>query len=741
MFGLQGFGHPPKPTPTNVETAVNIQMGKQKSTYTPTSEEIAIVVDGLPTWRLSHQFLDWSTEGVTNLVTRMITLVKRDSSPGFPYMLEYATNRALLDEQHDRIVKLAVHRLLKLSDAIYSDLDSFEPYKQGLRDLVRPFMKTEPHPERKRVTGAYRIISGVSIVDQLVERVIFYCFSQMIKNNYPKLDMLIGIGFTDDMVAEIYQKVHAMPGQKYSSDISGWDSSIQEDLQRAFKDIVIDSCENPCKPWLNAITNWLTLNVHAHFVLPNGHIVKPKHPGMILSGGYITTIMNSTLRVLCSVNCSSTAYVMGDDCIECSDLSEKELTANYTSKGFVVRDVVKVESDSFSFCSHTYTRDNGAALESYKKALYKLFSHKKRDTQRLRAILYEMRHNSSELLADVESLYYEIYPALGVNSGKEDYQVTNQSMTSKSKTKKKVKKSPLDKLPRSVENISKRSNAKRQVVESVCAVTDPFCPAASGARWADKSAVGTATMQSRMIITLATGTNGYGALLFFPSCTKYFFQQYALTSGTLTPTTLTGEAGSTSAFFSYCDTVRVVSAGLRCWDIAASTAIGGSIVITEYPNFKAVENIPLNVASSGQGIKTTFMDRRKEVSFVTKPSNDNAYDFSDTNENPGTGGDNCRTGCLLTVSGAASNSVLAIEVVINYEGNLIAATAIQGTTAKPKQKSVQAVNAVSLKTDESFPSVIQGSAERVGSVIKQAAWSALEEVASEAAESILSFMI
>ena len=79
------------------------------------------------------------------------------------------------------------------------EVDGMLPILLGLVDPSMVFIKNEPHPKRKVLKGAYRCINPVSLVDQLVEDVLFSESALLLKEGFFDNGSAVGIGFTDEM--------------------------------------------------------------------------------------------------------------------------------------------------------------------------------------------------------------------------------------------------------------------------------------------------------------------------------------------------------------------------------------------------------------------------------------------------------------------------------------------------------------------------------------------------------------
>ena len=95
-----------------------------------------------------------------------------DASPGVPWMKLASSNGVLMREYGGIVWKCVEQRLKALCTCVCDEMPAEELVKAGLCDPIRVFVKNEPHSSKKLEEGRVRLIMSVSIVDQLVERVL-----------------------------------------------------------------------------------------------------------------------------------------------------------------------------------------------------------------------------------------------------------------------------------------------------------------------------------------------------------------------------------------------------------------------------------------------------------------------------------------------------------------------------------------------------------------------------------------
>ena len=229
-------------------------------------------------------------------------IIKLDSSPGYPYTLLGKTNKAVLDNYRDVIIDLVIDRFVKL---VVTPLETIKTMSHvdlmdsNYVDPVRLFVKQEPHPSRKFLAGKMRLISSVSLVDQLVERI----FHSMINNKFIGCWKLIpskpGIGLTTDADFSAIVDQFTAIKNPCSSDIQGWDWSVQYDelmFIADFRALVYQLDFD--HPFICGMRNRQHLVANSIYGLSDGVLFSSETEiGMQLSGCYITSSGNSEMRI------------------------------------------------------------------------------------------------------------------------------------------------------------------------------------------------------------------------------------------------------------------------------------------------------------------------------------------------------------------------------------------------------------------------------------------------------------
>lgn len=279
------------------------------------------------------------------------------------------------------------------------ELDSYNAVdlvEWGLCDPVRLFVKQEPHPKRKIDSRRFRLISSVSIVDQIVERILFGYQNRLEIATWATCPSKPGMGLAVATQAnaiwdDLYYKHTQCPAAE--ADISGFDWSVQEWELMADVEMRIKLGGFHAKA-ANAARNRFKCLALSVFQLSDGRLIAQSEPGLMKSGSYCTSSSNSRIRCLMAKLIGSPwCIAMGDDSVEGFVPNAREL---YSELGHDCKDYVLCSSKEtkfgsrltgVNFCSHFIGKDS-FYLTSWCKTLFKYLASSRREYLNLEA---EMR--------------------------------------------------------------------------------------------------------------------------------------------------------------------------------------------------------------------------------------------------------------------------------------------------------------------------------------------------------------
>lgn len=275
------------------------------------------------------------------------------------------------------LARLTFDRLLTMSKASLETRSPEQLVKENLCDPIRLFVKQEPHKQSKLDEGRYRLIMSVSLIDQLVARVLFQAQNKSEIALWSAIPSKPGFGLsTEDQVESFINVLAGTAGARpeeicdkwrdllVPTDCSGFDWSVSDwmlaDDMEVRNRLTIDC--NELTRHLRAV--WLQGISNSVLCLSDGTMLSQVKPGVQKSGSYNTSSTNSRIRVMAAYHCgASWAIAMGDDALEAPDTD----LSKYKDLGF------KVEvSKELEFCSHIFKSPTLAIPVNANKMLYRL---------------------------------------------------------------------------------------------------------------------------------------------------------------------------------------------------------------------------------------------------------------------------------------------------------------------------------------------------------------------------------
>lgn len=302
----------------------------------------------------------------------MLLSVKPDASPGIPYLERGKENALVIESSGDLIIDIVIDRLDLLSKTLLSDedLSAVDLVQFGYCDVVRLFVKNEPHSRAKLDEGRVRLIMSIGLVDQVMARILFSPQNHKEIEYWFRIPSKPGMGFTQNQTDELCKTVQEFGDGHVSFDVQGWDFSVQQwELDaEAESRILLASAEDTT--FATVVRNYYFTYGRSVFALSDGSLFAQTIPGIVKSGGYTTSSSNS--RILCrTANIIGVTKIManGDDhvCVPTDDYVEKMLTHGHVVK----REKVNLD---FNFCSHEYKFDGTCYTSNELKITFSLLN-------------------------------------------------------------------------------------------------------------------------------------------------------------------------------------------------------------------------------------------------------------------------------------------------------------------------------------------------------------------------------
>jgi hypothetical protein len=254
----------------------------------------------------------------------------------------------------------------------------------GLCDPIKVFIKDEPHKASKISEGRLRIISSVSLVDQIIERLLCSGQNNVEIDMWEGLQSKPGMGLHDaglDVLRSNIEGLLEVNGEVMCTDVSAWDWSVPEWLLR--DEMEVRAILGGSQPLYTHFCRVIGMVVsRSLYVDPDGMCWDSKYHGIQNSGRYCTSSSNSRMRVMLSMMCRKLAgkspvlapfdiIAMGDDSVE---VSCREAVPFFERLGFKVSMVTFHSAvKGVEFCSHFFG-ETGAYPVSPAKTCYRFFS-------------------------------------------------------------------------------------------------------------------------------------------------------------------------------------------------------------------------------------------------------------------------------------------------------------------------------------------------------------------------------
>lgn len=284
------------------------------------------------------------------------------STPGICSLTKYGSTNAEIFKYENG--SFDAGRLMLVRTCV---LDRINKYLLGkdCGDNIKVFIKQEPHKVSKLLEERYRIISGVSIIDSLIDRMLFMDFCHSVIDNVLTHPMMIGWAPLKDGV----EAFHYMMGGHYPEyvclDKSAWDWTMPYWLLKHLYEIIVQMHSYVPSYWkLLVFSRFKALYVKPKWQFKDGSIIEQKVPGIQKSGCYLTIVLNSMAQLYLHVVVSNRMQLslndpflcLGDDTIQVLERSKiDEYVHHLETMGFKVK--VTISSDA-QFCGFIIKRSS-----------------------------------------------------------------------------------------------------------------------------------------------------------------------------------------------------------------------------------------------------------------------------------------------------------------------------------------------------------------------------------------------
>lgn len=269
--------------------------------------------------------------------------------------------------------------------------------RAGLVDIVRTFVKQEPHKRAKLDSQRYRLIFVVSLIDSLVERVLYQKRTKFEVAHWQDIPSKPGMGATDEALAALRRNIERLlrEGGLLDTDIKGWDWQLKWWIAYcAFYANMIRMGVRPGTTYFEIAFNREVSALRAVFSLSDGQLFVLLHASIMLSGRFVTSFFNSSCRSFAATLAGSLSMCMGDDC--CEGVPEDQVNdvlSCYASFGYEgkMEHNFSTSPEEVIFCSCRYYADTAEPV-NWLRMLYRYISSNKLSLAHYVQFAFEVRH-------------------------------------------------------------------------------------------------------------------------------------------------------------------------------------------------------------------------------------------------------------------------------------------------------------------------------------------------------------
>lgn len=323
-----------------------------------------------------------------------------ESTPGTPWSALAKDNESLIDGYEDVVIEVLHDRLQRLAAARFGPKETRRQQiiRAGLADLVRLFVKQEPHKISKLDTGRYRLICAVSLPDSIIERVLYQARAKFEIAYWQSHPSKPGMGASDEALSSLRESLEEIlkEGVLVDTDVSGWD--WQQKWWMAYCSVFVAAILMEVKPtsvYMSLLMNREMVALFPVFSSSSGQLYELTSACIMLSGRFVTSFFNSMRRVFLASLAGTVAIAMGDDCCEGCTLDEVDAVKDsYATFGYPKGFIEYSTSDSIEevvFCSCRYY-GNTAEPVNWARMVFRLLSATQNHVAAFMQFAFEVRH-------------------------------------------------------------------------------------------------------------------------------------------------------------------------------------------------------------------------------------------------------------------------------------------------------------------------------------------------------------
>lgn len=524
-----------------------------------------------------------------------------------------------------------------------------------------------------------RILNSSSIVDELIERLLYTSFMEQFKDHRFETYSAIGIGFTR-RDADLMTMVVPLPSA--TSDVPNWDASMSTVEALLNVQTKLHSYGDVPSFWANVMHCHEMAMMNKAFILSDGLVLVQTTSGGQNTGRFMTSGDNTQGRARRSYAVTLYAEVVHQDVLDynmiCagddSDESPDPQRLDYYGElGFPLRDF-EINEDHVSFCSHDWYPGRLPVGQRFHKALYNLILNVTIDFEQFYSFsLSFSRHPDYQAVVDFLSEHRPEMKIIKsrIEAMKASVQQSHPNIVlCKSKRKKETpvttlvvaQPKPKAKKKKSRKPAKMRSPLNRSMI---CALTDPFCSHAVGAKFPDQGAQRTFTEQVKCMTTISTDAAGNHFASLAPN-PLYQSAGAGYAAGTWTVGNF-GAVGSAPFMASYVGkgvSYRINSWGAQITVISNAMSACGSVIVGT--GLIGYSDTQVHSSTNYTSSKTFGGTAGSKFAVISKPLNEQATLYSQATT-PNSYAPGWETIHINTVGGPPNTTHLMIEIVYNIE--------------------------------------------------------------------------
>lgn len=214
--------------------------------------------------------------------------IDMDSSPGLCQFSVYGTTNGDVFRYIDGVCD--PDRVLEVKTAVWLRMQQL--YNELVFDDINVFIKPEPHTDKKMLEGRFRLISAVSLVDTMIDRVLFGWLSRKALATVGRTPCLGGWTPMHGGWLYVYNRFAGQP--VLCLDKSSWDWTVQPYMVDLWLEFVQGLAINAGEWWKTLVAQrFKALFDKPMFRFKDGTRVQQQVPGIMKSGCFLTLILNS----------------------------------------------------------------------------------------------------------------------------------------------------------------------------------------------------------------------------------------------------------------------------------------------------------------------------------------------------------------------------------------------------------------------------------------------------------------